>query len=520
MSLHEYVTEIFMRVCPHCGSELQPGADYCLVCGAAIERRKTNIPTVTLYVSSKEARQGCTSTLRYPGGPKPMRVNLPKKMYDGMVLYVNEAKFYVNYGEIVKGPLRIVIRVQKEQPKAWPLAALSVLAGILLAFLIFNETSKASKKAEVVVTEAPVIAETTPIPVPTETPAIANYTPTQLKAASLIPHFEIRYYLNTLEDRLLENFCVMYSAVSNFETTCEFPRQMNRQEFSQLALIMSYDCPELLQFSTTGEISFTADADGRVVSAEMPIVLTRQEFATEYGVCAEKARTLAESVDGLSDSEKELAAYDYLTSHCYYNFNAASSANAYGALGEGQAKCDGISLAMKWLLEEMDIPCMVMAGTTSANAVGHAWNIVRIDGEYYDLDVTNDVMSDERDYKYYAAYNVSRFWIREKYPENVSFAGFFELPGSLNMNNSYHCLRGEFVYTGEEYEQRLFEKLDALADGEAAYLQFESSEDFSAFVNNINNIMARWRGSARGSFNYKFSHLDEFRTCRITIDYI
>ena len=174
MSLHEYVTEIFMRVCPHCGSELQPGADYCLVCGAAIERRKTNIPTVTLYVSSKEARQGCTSTLRYPGGPKPMRVNLPKKMYDGMVLYVNEAKFYVNYGEIVKGPLRIVIRVQKEQPKAWPLAALSVLAGILLAFLIFNETSKASKKAEVVVTEAPVIAETTPIPVPTETPAIAN----------------------------------------------------------------------------------------------------------------------------------------------------------------------------------------------------------------------------------------------------------------------------------------------------------------------------------------------------------
>lgn len=509
-----------MRVCPNCGSELQAGADYCLVCGAAIERKKLNIPTVTLYVSAKEARQGCTSVLRYPGGPEPLRVSLPKKMYDGMVLYVNEARFYVNYGDIVTGPLRIVIRVQKEQPKVWPLAALAVFAGILLAFLIFREINGGTPAVTQPTAAPSAVVETTPIPVPTEEPAIAHYTPMQLKAAAMIPHFEIRYYLNTLDDRLLENFCVMYSAVSNFETACTFPREMYRQEFSQLALIMSYECPELLQFSTTGEIKFYADADGRIISAELPIVLTRQEFAAEYAVCAGKAKALAESVEGMSDSEKEFAAYEYLTSNCYYNFNAASSANAYGALGEGQAKCDGISLAMKWLLEEMNIPCMVMAGTAAVNEIGHAWNIVCIDGEYYDLDVTNDVKSSDRDYKYYGAYNVSRFWIREKYPESVSFSGFFELPGSLNMNNSYHQLRNEFIYTGEEYEERLFAQLDALGNDEAAYLQFESSADFNAFCNNINNVMARWRGSTRGSFSYKFAHLDEFNVCRITIEYI
>ena len=512
-----------MRTCPNCGSELQPGADYCLVCGAAIEKNRTEIPTVTLYVSAKEARQGCKYVLRYPGGPAPLKVSLPKKMYDGMVLYINEAKFYVNYGDIVTGPLRIVIRIQKKDAKVWPLALLSAAAAVLMGFLIFREVNKNPAVTEVPVIEetaAPEVVEPLATPVPTEEPPIIHYTPMQLKAASMIPHFELRYYLNTLDDRLLENFCAMYSAVSNFEAHCEFPREMYRQEFSQLALIMSYECPELLQFSTTGEITFTADADGKVVSAEMPLVLTRQEFAAEYGVCAEKARTLAQSVEGKSDSEKEMAAYEYLTGCCYYNFNAASAANAYGALGEGQAKCDGISLAMKWLLEEMNIPCMVMAGTTSADAVGHAWNIVYIDGEYYDLDVTNDVMSNERDYKYYGAYNVSRFWIREKYSQNVSFAGFIELPGSLNMNNSYHHLRGEFVYTGEEFENRLFDQLDALSDGQAAFLQFESRDEYNAFRNNINNVMARWKGSAKGSFTYKFAHLDEFKVCRITIDYV
>lgn len=513
-----------MRTCPNCGSELQPGADYCLVCGAAIEKKRTEIPTVTLYVSAKEARQGCKQVLRYPGGPTPIKVDLPAKMYDGMVLYINEAKFCDDYGNIVTGPLRIIIRVQGKKTKAWLLIVLSMASAVLLGILIFREL----KERKPVVTEPPVIEETAapevtapPVtPVPTEEPVVIHYTPMQQKAAAMIPHFEIRYYLNTLDDRLLENFCAMYSAVSSFEPHCTFPREMDRQEFSHLALIMSYECPELLQFSTTGEITFTADADGRVVSAEMPLVLTRQEFAAEYGICAEKARTLAQSVAGQSDSEKEMAAYEYLTGCCFYNFNAASAANAYGALGEGQAKCDGISLAMKWLLEEMDIPCMVMAGTTSADAVGHAWNIVCIDGEYYDLDVTNDVMSNERDYKYYGAYNVSRFWIREKYSQNVSFAGFIELPGSLNMNNSYHHLRGEFVYTGEEYEERLFAQLDALGDGEAAFLQFESWDEYNAFRNNINNVMARWKGSAKGSFNYKFAHLDEFKVCRITIDYV
>ncbi len=513
-----------MRICPHCGSELQQGADYCLVCGTAIEKNRTDFPTVTLYVSGKEARQGCKYVLRYPGGPAPLKVSLPKKMYDGMVLYVNDARFYVNYGDIVTGPLRIVIRVQKKNAKIWPLALLSAAAAVLLGILIFREmnTDRSPAVTEppaVAETEVPTVTEPVYTPAPTKEPPIVHYTPMQLKAASMIPHFEIRYYLNTLDDRLLENFCAMYSAVSNFEPKCSFSREMVRQEFSQLALIMSYECPELLQFSTTGEITFTADADGKVVSAEMPLVLTRQEFAAEYGVCSERARALAQSVQGLSDSEKEMAAYEYLTSHCYYNFNAASGSNAYGALGEGQAKCDGISLAMKWLLEEMDIPCMVMAGTTSADAVGHAWNVVCIDGEYYDLDVTNDVMSNERDYKYYGAYNVSRFWIREKYSQNVSFAGFFEIPGSLNMNNSYHYQHGEFVYTGEAYEDRLFAQLDALGDGDAAFLQFESRDEYNAFRNNINNVMARWKGSAKGSFSYKFAHLDEFQVCRISIDY-
>lgn len=507
-----------MKICPKCRSEIREDADYCLVCGTVLRKKNNDMPTVTLYVSSAEARKGCLYTLRYPGAPAPLQLKLPEKMYDGMVLYVNEAKFFENYGHIVTGPLRLIIRIQKKERKVWPFALLSLLSALLLGFLIYMEF-RPVELPEPTSTPTPAIETPLTTPTPVESDAPVVYSAVQQRAADMIPHFELRYYLNALDDRLLDNLCAMYSAVSNFETECRFPRSMTRDEFSNLALILSYECPELLQFSTGGEISFTTNAGGEVISAQMPIVLTRQEFAGQYSACAEKAQMLAQSAEGMSESEKEALAYDYLSSHCFYNFNAASASNAFGALGEGQAKCDGISLAMKWLLEEMGISCLVMAGNTSTDPIGHAWNVVRINGEYYDLDVTNDVLSNDRDYKYFGAYNVSKFWIREKYPANVSFGGFIEIPGCLNMNESYHSAAGRFIYPGSDYEGILFAQLDELEDGQAAYLQFENEDDFRAFVNSVSNVMARWKGKNKGSFNYSFSHLDDFRVCRITVEY-
>ena len=176
---------------------------------------------------------------------------------------------------------------------------------------------------------------------------------------------------------------------------------------------------------------------------------------------------------------------------------------------------------MKWICEEMGIPCMVMAGNQPGNPIGHAWNIVRIDGTYYDLDVTNDVNSAERNYNYYGAFNVSRSWMRSKYTESVSFAGFLIVPGSESMNMSYHALHGTYIPAGDEYIGILFDQLDAISSADdAAYLQFESWDDYAEFINQINSIMGRWGGLSRGSFNYSLSHLDEFQVCRITVSFI
>lgn len=479
--------------------------------------------SVSVSLSPSEARSGCLRTLRYPGAPAPLEVELPGGLEDGSELYVS-APFYVDYGNIEERELKILVRVEKPRRGYGAAAALLfAAAGALCVLLVVfardmrrDSVPSADIPVAVQVSDNAALAVQTPEPTPTEEPL----TLVQREARTLIPHFEQRYYLTQLDDRLLENFCTLYRTVSSFSANCSFSQPLTKDELSNLTLLLSYECPELLQFSGSEEITFYSDSSGNVVSAQLPLALAREEYEAQYRICQGVAETLATKAEGMSEYEKELLAYDYLTSNCFYSYDAPNASTAYGALGEREAKCDGISLAMKWLCEEMGISCMVMAGNTDSSPIGHAWNVVCIDGTYYDLDVTNDVNSDDRDYNYYGAFNVSRYWIRSKYPLNAAFSGFLIVPGSESMNMSYHALSGSYVQTGAEYEQALFDRLNALADGEAAYIQFESFDDYSAFVASVSDIMSRWNGLSKGSFNYSLSHLDEFQVCRLSIRYI
>ena len=62
--------------------------------------------------------------------------------------------------------------------------------------------------------------------------------------------------------------------------------------------------------------------------------------------------------------------------------------NAYGALIDGMAVCQGYSSAMKWILDEIKVPCIQVFGL--ADGGRHAWNLVCINQVWYGIDMTWD----------------------------------------------------------------------------------------------------------------------------------
>jgi transglutaminase/protease-like cytokinesis protein 3 len=108
-----------------------------------------------------------------------------------------------------------------------------------------------------------------------------------------------------------------------------------------------------------------------------------------------------------SDDEKIRAIYDYVCSHVSYDYVHAHNSNyhgdstAYAALIKGSASCQGYAVAMYRLLKEVGIENTVVTGT-AINEQGeeefHAWNKVKLNDEYYNLDATWDAGKEEYSY--------------------------------------------------------------------------------------------------------------------------
>ena len=104
---------------------------------------------------------------------------------------------------------------------------------------------------------------------------------------------------------------------------------------------------------------------------------------------------LASVRPGMSDLEKIITLHDYLAVNCEYdkeNLDLGAdkvpnkSHSTYGVFADGTAVCDGYALAYKYLLNQQGIECYMVTST----AMAHAWNMVVLDGEYYQVDVTWD----------------------------------------------------------------------------------------------------------------------------------
>ena len=144
-----------------------------------------------------------------------------------------------------------------------------------------------------------------------------------------------------------------------------------------------------------------------------------RDLASAKEVYEDRVREILSGVDdSWSDVEKAKYLHDYICNNVEYDTTAQNQYNAYGALVEGRAVCEGYSRAMQDLLQRVGIECFAVMGECVKGTVpvaqndaiqsktveSHMWNLVKLDGKYYHLDVTWD---DQNGFVYYGYFNVS-----------------------------------------------------------------------------------------------------------------
>lgn len=78
--------------------------------------------------------------------------------------------------------------------------------------------------------------------------------------------------------------------------------------------------------------------------------------------------------------------YDYIISNTEYDCMASNNQNICSVFIGHRSVCQGYAKSLQYLLQQNGIWCTIVTGT--ANNESHAWNIVRLKGEYFHVDAT------------------------------------------------------------------------------------------------------------------------------------
>lgn len=110
------------------------------------------------------------------------------------------------------------------------------------------------------------------------------------------------------------------------------------------------------------------------------------------GIVEQYKNSIVEECKNLSTVEKIRYVNNYLIDNTDYDILAGNNVyNIYGTLVEKKAVCEGYARACKYILDELEIPCIIACGIAknSQNVTeSHAWNYVKVDENWYALDIT------------------------------------------------------------------------------------------------------------------------------------
>lgn len=132
------------------------------------------------------------------------------------------------------------------------------------------------------------------------------------------------------------------------------------------------------------------------VNSEKIVTSLKLTYADDLDDVAfqEEATAALASVSGIEDDlQKAVLLHDYLAVNCEYdkencdkNTIPQVSYSAYGVLVNRTAVCEGYALAYKYLLNRAGIECYMV----TSESMNHAWNLVKLGENYYQVDVTWD----------------------------------------------------------------------------------------------------------------------------------
>lgn len=195
------------------------------------------------------------------------------------------------------------------------------------------------------------------------------------------------YYYDHLPESLHEAYREIYVHLMKNEDSGGFLTPVTVDDFWTAYYAVLADHPEIFWIGASAQVEESA-LTGKVVSYDLEVTVPA-ESRTSMRASLEAAadECISQISQEASTYQKIKYVYEYLIQTVDYDSGSQDSQNIQSALLYHSSVCAGYSKAFAYILHRMGLFCTYITGTIRGGG-DHGWNMVRIDGQYYYVDVT------------------------------------------------------------------------------------------------------------------------------------
>lgn len=337
---------------------------------------------------------------------------------------------------------------------------------------------------------------------------------------ALTPLAASSYYgLSQLQDlpngeALVTTYKTIAEAVQNCQTTVDLDETLTESEILTVFYYYRADYPQ--HFWCDGSIRYAvSQRSNTVVQIKLQYTMTGETLRGAQVRFKNAVIALLEiAATGNNEYERELLLHDALAKSITYQ-ESDNAHNAYGALVEGKAVCEGYARAFQYLLYQSGIQCLIAEGSSinpsTGLSEGHAWNVVRIDGRYYHVDLTWDDPDDTNTPVMYAYFNLTTVQINEDH--TISTENSYSLPNCIATAANFH------VQNGTRLTTYTVDGVAAILKGVAGDVHVycvNGSETFVEWFQNNHKAVMRAMGINHG-YSYSMLYTGKEVVVRLTV---
>lgn len=278
----------------------------------------------------------------------------------------------------------------------------------------------------------------------------------------------IYFAYETLEEEDQE----LYQEILNALVRCDEYIDVSTLDIEKLNIIFNYvmnDHPELFyvdgyqykKFTLDGEITkiqffgnYTMDA-GQISECKKELEQRQQEILEQLPTTTDQY-LLAKAV------------YEWIIENTEYDLLADNNQNICSVFLTHRSVCQGYAKAFQFLMQKLGIETVLVTGT--ANQEGHAWNLVKINGNYYYVDVTwgdaSYIYADESMVQEVPPINYDYLLVTtDEISKTHMMDDWYQLPDFSHVEDNYYVREHLLL---EEYDEELIEQIfqNAYAKGQ------------------------------------------------------